>query len=183
MPVFGMSDCLPSEMDALFDTFDQDGSGFISFRELHRMLRPNMLDEAFGGRRHVSQQPFDISMLRKQMKLDVLKLGARQALRSAIRPEEEWARLGFPTREGDEEEEDETPPVSRPRTSEGNAPAGAAPMIPSMFSAKSTLLIGDIKPGSKLGKMQAIAKLAAMAPAKKVASPSTSRRPSRERME
>ena len=47
-------------------------------------------------------QPFDIESLRKQTKLEVLKLGARASLRSAIKPPEEWARLGFPVQDDDE---------------------------------------------------------------------------------
>jgi Ca2+-binding EF-hand superfamily protein len=35
----GMMHCLPNEINVLFDVFDTDGSGEISFRELHQMLR------------------------------------------------------------------------------------------------------------------------------------------------
>ena len=43
--------------------------------------------------------------MRKEMKLEVLKLGAKAALRSAVRPPEEWERLGFKMEEEDEKEE------------------------------------------------------------------------------
>ena len=33
---------MPTEVDGLFDSFDSDGSGSISFRELNRMLRNDM---------------------------------------------------------------------------------------------------------------------------------------------
>ena len=39
LPDLGMSNCTTADIDALFDAFDEDGEGEISFRELHRMLR------------------------------------------------------------------------------------------------------------------------------------------------
>ena len=39
--------------------------------------------------------PVELGSLRREMKMEVLKLGAKAALRSAVRPPEEWERLGF----------------------------------------------------------------------------------------
>jgi hypothetical protein len=82
-------------------------------------------------------QPFETEQLRRQMRIDVLKLGARQALRSAIRPDEEWARLGFPMEESAEKDDDDA-------SSDGGSEQSAeeyrqSTSIPSAFSTKSNL--------------------------------------------
>ena len=101
LPELGFSGCLPWEVEELFNDFDIDRSGRISFRELHRMLRksPSPTQVSPSVRQLVTAGPgmpvLDIDALRQQMKKEVLKLGVTAELRSALRSEDEWKRLGF----------------------------------------------------------------------------------------
>ena len=77
MPFLGLQHCLPVEVNALFTAFDPDGSGEISFRELHRMLR-----QVGSPRKKVvveepKMPPVDVDALRKETKLDVIKMNMK----------------------------------------------------------------------------------------------------------
>ena len=100
LPGLGMDDVHPSQVDDLFDSIDKDRSGFITFRELNKILRretgpqPQIVEEK-PEVVEVIEQPYDLDRLRKKMKLEALKLGARSKLRSNMMPDDEWRRLGF----------------------------------------------------------------------------------------
>lgn len=125
LPELGLDNVLPSQFDELFASFDSDRSGAISFRELNRMLKhdPDSKSRHGGGkgsspkseRANGNSMCVDLPELRKQTKIDMLKLGAQAALRSAVRPDEEWARLGFdvsgPGADGDPDADGEEMPT------------------------------------------------------------------------
>ena len=152
----GMRDIPPADLDALFDTIDNDKSGEISFHELHRSLLRN---KHLSAKRDVAKpppppdapivMPVELDDLRKQMKLDVLQLGARAAMRSAFRPDEEWARLGFPivkdeeVEEGEEEEKAEI---------DGEAQPEPAAELEAMSQAPATSVIVTLTPAEAEGE-------------------------------
>lgn len=86
----GLSHCLPSEIEMLFDIFDHDHSGHISFKELHRMLRnagkgaggPKPWSRKASGYSsgHQSVQPLDLSSLRAQTRSNVLLMSIKSEL-------------------------------------------------------------------------------------------------------
>lgn len=80
LPDLGFHDCLPSDIDALFNTFDKDGEGEISFRELHKMLR--MAKPTKAKKKVVVQlvQPHDLKELRRSMRNELLEMGLRYEL-------------------------------------------------------------------------------------------------------
>ena len=68
------------EIEALFNSFDPDGSGEITFRELYKMLRHNP-EGAFNApqeKKHVeakpAEPPVDLTQLRARVKLDMFKM-------------------------------------------------------------------------------------------------------------
>ena len=101
LPELGFGSISPESAEELFHSMDRDGSGEISFNELHGMLRVTT-DPLSGRSSPVAKQlpkwePHDLDKLRSLMRLEVLKIGTRAELRSAIRSEEEWNDLGFPS--------------------------------------------------------------------------------------
>lgn len=74
MPHLGLQHCLPVEIMALFSAFDPDGSGEISFRELHRMLRQAPAPRKQVVVEEVKTPLVDLEELRKTCKHDVLKM-------------------------------------------------------------------------------------------------------------
>lgn len=81
MPELGLAHSLPGEINGLFNTFDPDGSGEITFRELHRMLRKS--DSTVQTRRGAAKQVslVNIDDLRKDVKSDMLKMNFRVEFR------------------------------------------------------------------------------------------------------
>jgi len=90
MPFLGLQDCLTAEINGLFNVFDPDNSGQISFRELYRMLRR----EAKPAKKEVvnpspgSMRPpvmvSDIADLRRDVKQEVLKMNLRTEFRDLV---------------------------------------------------------------------------------------------------
>ena len=68
----------PMEMDALFDSFDPDGSGEITFRELYKMIRHNpdgtvpMAPKVVHHAKAVV--PVELPDLRSKVKLELFKM-------------------------------------------------------------------------------------------------------------
>ena len=85
LPDLGMSNCTSADVDALFDAFDEDGEGEISFRELHRMLRRAEPTKEKAKREVETVSPHDTEELRKQIRLDLLKTGIGYEMRRTYR--------------------------------------------------------------------------------------------------
>ena len=90
MPYLGLQDCLPIEVASLFNAFDPDGSGEISFRELHRMLgrapskkraEPKIKKDATPK---MSDLLLDVTTLRRDIKQDVLRMNLQVELQELI---------------------------------------------------------------------------------------------------
>ena len=62
------------QVDALFAIFDADGSGDISFRELHRMLRKAVPVTPPARRRVVPTHPVDVEALRTETRNQLLTM-------------------------------------------------------------------------------------------------------------
>ena len=76
----GFLSCLPGDIDRLFAAFDKDGSGDISFKELHRMLRKTVVlppPRSLGG---PAIDPIDLITLRQQTKQQVLTMSMQAEL-------------------------------------------------------------------------------------------------------
>lgn len=83
----GFMHCIPTELEQLFDVFDADGSGDISFRELNKMLRKS----AFSYMRAIpggatsadainSAELVDVATLREQAKQMALNMSVSAEL-------------------------------------------------------------------------------------------------------
>ena len=81
LPDLGLNDCTEEDVDALFDAFDEDGEGEISFRELHRMLR--RAEPKKGKVKQVAPYvpPYDTIELRKQIRVELLKMAMGYEMR------------------------------------------------------------------------------------------------------
>ena len=68
----------PTQVAALFASFDPDASGEITFRELYKMLRHNPDQQGptkVAQRKKASAEvPEDLSTLRQRMKIDMFKM-------------------------------------------------------------------------------------------------------------
>ena len=81
----GFSSMKPSELDALFAAFDADGSGEISFREMHKMLR---VADPVDRKPKAAAPPVelvDLQKMRLQMMHDVIRMNVRCEMRGAVR--------------------------------------------------------------------------------------------------
>ena len=78
----GFLACLPSEIDRLFSVFDRDGSGDISFKELHRMLRKRVVEQP---RKTVTEPEgvVDLDDLRENAKRQALTMSVQAELHFA----------------------------------------------------------------------------------------------------
>jgi Ca2+-binding EF-hand superfamily protein len=74
MPHLGLKHCLPVEIMGLFSAFDPDGSGEISFRELHKMLRQTHAPKKGIVVEEAKTPLVNLDELRKTCKQDVLKM-------------------------------------------------------------------------------------------------------------
>jgi len=78
MPLLGLSSHTPAEIQALFATFDPDGSGEITFRELYKMLRHNSeLNAPLAKPPAAPPKPVivvDLDSLRARTKIDMFKM-------------------------------------------------------------------------------------------------------------
>ena len=70
-PELGFSDASPENINGLFNAFDKDGEGQISFRELHRMLRTAKKAEKKIKVVAPTEPPCDMAALRIQMRKDL----------------------------------------------------------------------------------------------------------------
>ena len=79
MPLLGLQHCLPIEITGLFNNFDPSGDGKISFRELHKMLRQDPKSPKKKKEEVVEEKVelVDVMQLRKDMKMDVLKMNLK----------------------------------------------------------------------------------------------------------
>ena len=88
MPYLGMQHCLPIEVTALFNEFDPDGSGTISFRELHQMLRRGGRQKTAQVTRSSSPGCFnylvDVGKLRREIKSEVLEMGIQTEFNNLV---------------------------------------------------------------------------------------------------
>jgi len=81
----GFSSMRPSELDALFTAFDADGSGEISFREMHKMLR---VADPVDRKPRAAAPPVelvDLQKMRLQMMHDVIRMNVRCEMREVVR--------------------------------------------------------------------------------------------------
>ena len=125
------------DSDALFDTFDGDSSGTIDLHELKTAF--SMILDPRPPDYDAIARPYELIHVRQKMSTEVLKLGARRQVRSSIRSDEEWARLGFPIGEegdSDEEEGEEEEGSASPGSSRDPSGVLGARVIPSSFSMK-----------------------------------------------
>ena len=79
----GFLACLPSEIDRLFAVFDMDGSGDISFKELHRMLRKTVVVPEKKTSVVTVVDPIDLNALRRQLKHQVLSMSMQAEIQLA----------------------------------------------------------------------------------------------------
>ena len=84
MPQFGLQHCLPIELNALFSSMDPGDDGFISFRELSRLLRESARALEEEKRRRKKGRPespkvelVDMKSLRGEVKQEVLKMSLK----------------------------------------------------------------------------------------------------------
>lgn len=126
-----------ADSDALFDTFDGDASGTIDLHELKTAF--SMILDPRPPDYDAIARPYELVHVRQKMSTEVLKLGAKRQVRSSIRSDEEWARLGFPINEegasDDDEGEEEDGAGSASPGSRDPSVLGAR-VIPSSFSMK-----------------------------------------------
>lgn len=116
MPMLGMQDCLPIEINALFSAFDPDGSGEISFRELNRMLRR---DESMNVKKEkkvvqeVKIPIVDVMAVRKQIKAELDQMELTNEISYEIfEASESELQAKSRRKNADPEEEDEPIPLT-----------------------------------------------------------------------
>ena len=61
------------EIDALFDSFDPDGSGEVTFREMYRSLSGGE-ESAKPNKSEKAESIADLNMLRQRVKFDLFKM-------------------------------------------------------------------------------------------------------------
>ena len=85
MPQFGLGYVLPIEVIQLFNAFDPDGSGQISFRELHRMLKQER-KKVVKVEKIVSPRidPVELEVVRELARNDVLKMNVEFAIQGLV---------------------------------------------------------------------------------------------------
>ena len=96
----GFLACFPSEIDRLFAVFDMDGSGDISFKELHRMLRKTVVVPPPKTVAVSVVDPIDLKRLRRELKHQVLTMSVQAELQFAtqvdvLTGESKKGRLGL----------------------------------------------------------------------------------------
>ena len=78
MPMLGLQDCLPIEINALFSAFDPSGDGDITFRELHRMLRQEVPKKKKVVEKQVVKIPIvELEQARREAKEELLKMNLK----------------------------------------------------------------------------------------------------------
>jgi len=84
LPELGFTACTESEVSDLFDMFDADKSGEISFRELHKMLRKplNALSNRSKAKPSPPPEVLDVDACRQQMKRHLLTMSVQQEMKT-----------------------------------------------------------------------------------------------------